>query len=140
MTPQSRARLKMWLVLCSVFGLGAMTGGALDRVHCLRQHQGQHEVRGRRERGAERFFQALQGELALSEEQSSAVRRIIDKTRAEYRALREEVRPRYEAVRQRERAAIRALLTEDQQHRFDQLTERFDARHREQGRGEERIK
>ena len=140
MTRQSTARLKIWLALVAVFALGAMTGGALDRVHCLRHRGPQHEASGRRVSGADRFFQALQSELSLTEEQSNAVRGIIDKTRAEYRALREEVRPRYDAVRQRERAAIRALLSEDQQQRFDQMTERFDAKHRMHGKGGDRTK
>ena len=140
MTLQSIARLKIWLALLGVFALGAMTGGALDRLHCLRHRFSHRGERSPREGGADRFFQALQNELALTEEQSNAIRRIIDETRNEYRALRDEVRPRYDAVRQRERAQIRLLLSEDQQQRFDQMTERFDARHRKRGRGEDRTK
>lgn len=137
MTQQGKARFKIWLALLGVFALGAMTGGALDRVHCLRSHHGE---RGGREGGGDVFFQALQSELALTDEQSNVVRGIIDKTRTEYRALRDEVRPRYDAVRQRERAAIRAMLTEDQQQKFDQMTARFDAKRRGHGKGEDRTK
>lgn len=140
MTPQSITRFKVWLALLGVFALGSMTGGALDRAHWLRQHRGQNDERGRREGGADRFFQKLQSELALTEEQSNAVRGIIDKTRNEYRELRDEVRPRYDAIRQRERTAIRFLLAEDQQQRFDQMTEQFDAKRRRHERGEDRTK
>lgn len=130
MTLQGKARLKIWLALLSVFALGAMTGGALDRVHCMRS---QHGARGRHEGRADRFFQELQNDLALTDEQSNSVRRIIDETRNEYHMLRQEVRPRYDAIRQRERAEIRALLSVEQQQQFDQLTERIDARHRKHG-------
>ncbi len=137
MTPQGKARFKIWLALLGVFALGAMTGGALDRVHCLRSHHGERGGPGGKGDG---FFQALQSELALTDEQSNVVRGIIDKTRTEYRMLRDEVRPRYDAVRQRERAAIRAMLTEDQQQKFDQMTARFDAKRRGHGKGEDRTK
>ena len=137
MTPQGKARFKIWLALLGVFALGAMTGGALDRVHCLRSHHGE---RGGTRGGGDGFFQALQSELALTDEQSYVVRGIIDKTHTEYRALRDEVRPRYDAVRQRERAAIRAMLTEEQQQKFDQMTARFDAKRRGHGKGEDRTK
>lgn len=143
MTPQGKARFKIWLALLGVFALGAMTGGALDRVHCLRSHHEErthHEERGGPGGRGDGFFQVLQSELALTDEQSNVVRGIIDKTRTEYRALRDEVRPRYDTVRQRERAAIRAMLTEDQQQKFDQMTARFDAKRRGHGRGQDRTK
>ena len=140
MIPQGKARLKIWLALLGVFALGAMTGGALDRVYCLRSHPSRHVERGQRGDRADRFFQALQTELSLTDEQSNAVRSIIDETRDEYRTLRSEVRPRYDAVRQRERAAIRSLLNQEQQQQFDQMTERFDAKHRPDGKGDDRVR
>lgn len=140
MIPHGKARLKIWLALFGVFALGALSGAALDRVHCLRSHPRRHAERGQHGDRADRFFQALQTELALTVEQSNAVRGIIDETRNEYRTLRNEVRPRYDAVRQRERAAIRALLNQEQQQQFDQMTERFDAKHRRGGKGEDRVR
>jgi Spy/CpxP family protein refolding chaperone len=60
------------------------------------------------------------------------VQAIIDETRNEYRALRTELRPRFEEPRQKARARIRALLTPEQQQKFDGMIAQQDAQRDEQ--------
>ena len=57
---------------------------------------------------------------------------IIDETRNEYRTLRTELRPRFEEPRQKARARIRALLTPEQQQKFDAMIAQQDAQRDEQ--------
>ena len=52
--------------------------------------------------------------------------------RNEYRALRTELRPRFEEPRQKARARIRALLTPEQQQKFDGMIAQQDAQRDEQ--------
>jgi len=127
MTPQGKTRLKVWLVLAVVFLLGATTGVSLSGVYFF-QHRGFPGGRG------PHLEDNLQHQLNLSDEQASAVHLILDETRNDYRSLREQVRPRFDAIRQQERARIRALLSPDQQQRFDQMTARQDAMHDERER------
>ena len=51
----------------------------------------------------------------------------LDETRNEYRSLRVELRPRFEEPRQKARTKIRALLTPEQQQKFDALVAQQDA-------------
>ncbi len=117
------ARAKVIAAVLAVFALGCVTGAALDSAYRLRaaglsRSQPQHED----------FFGALQRNLNLDERQSSQVRAIIDETREGYRQLRTEVRPRYDTLRRDGRARIRALLTSEQQQKFDRMTAERDAR------------
>ena len=124
MTLQGRTRLKMWLVLVAVFVLGSVTGAALTGL-----------IRSRasgRENGMHERFNKMRSELKLTDEQTKAVQAIIDETRNEYRTLRTELRPRFEEPRQKARARIRALLTPEQQQKFDAMIAQQDAQRDEQ--------
>ena len=74
----------------------------------------------------------MRAELNLTDDQTKAVQAVIDETRNEYRALRTELRPRFEEPRQKARARIRALLTPEQQQKFDSMVARQDAQRDEQ--------
>jgi Spy/CpxP family protein refolding chaperone len=134
MTPRGSTRLKIWLVLAGVFILGCVTGASLDSLYRLRA--------GGSERGTERkqrgdLFEKMKSDLNLTDQQAGEVRAIIERSREEFRALRNEVGPRYDALRQTARARIRALLTAEQQQRFDTKMAERDAR-REEGKKRER--
>jgi hypothetical protein len=127
MTPRSSTRLKIWLVLLCVFGLGCVTGAFFDSAYRLqaggRRHEGSRAVRGE-----ERMFEGMKRDLGLSEQQEKEIRVILDETRNGFRSLRAEVRPRYDELRRNSRTRIRALLTPEQQQRFDAKTAEMDAR------------
>ena len=72
----------------------------------------------------------MRQELNLTDQQASDVRTILDQTRNEYRALREELRPRFETPRLNARTKIRALLNAEQQKKFDALVAQQDAEHK----------
>jgi hypothetical protein len=119
-------RLKVWLVVAAVFALGGVTGALLDSAYRLRAAGGRSESRGRRDR--DEMFERMRHDLDLDERQATEVRQILEQTRGDFRALRAEARPRYDAIRQSARARIRALLTPEQQRRFDDKTAELDAR------------
>ena len=124
MTLTGRTTLKIWLVLVAVFLLGSVTGAALTGLYRSRASAG----RNGRDRGKhEQRFEKMRQELNLTEQQATDVRTILDQTRNDYRALREELRPRFEEPRLRARAKIRALLNNEQQKKFDALAAQQDA-------------
>jgi Spy/CpxP family protein refolding chaperone len=127
MTVTARTRLKMWSLLVGVFVLGAVSGSALTGLYRSRASGPEARERAMHER-----FENMRRELNLTDEQTAAVRTIIDETRNEYRALRAELRPRFEEPRQKARTKIRALLTPDQQKKFDALVAQQDAQHDEE--------
>ena len=130
MTLQGRTRLKMWLVLVAVFVLGSVTGVALTGLYRSRAAAGDRPET--REKAMHERFEKMRTELKLTDEQTKAVQAIIDDTRNEYRALRTELRPRFEEPRQKARARIRALLTPEQQQKFDGMIAQQDAQRDEQ--------
>ena len=131
MTPRSQTRLKIWLVVLGVFALGGVTGAALDSIYRLKASGGRSsEVRGPRDK--ERTLERMKSDLSLTDSQSEQIRTILDQTRSEYRALRGEVRPRYDAIKQQARTKIRALLTPEQQQKFDAKVAEHDARRNEE--------
>jgi Spy/CpxP family protein refolding chaperone len=125
MTGRGKTLLKIWLAVVGVFALGFITGVSLDSVYRLRAS---NEPPSRRSRGKEEVFERMKRDLNLNEQQATQIRTILEQTRDEYRQLRTEVRPRYDAVRQNARTKIRALLTPEQQQKFDAKTAERDAR------------
>jgi protein CpxP len=129
MTLTGRTTLKIWLVLLVVFVLGSVTGAALTGLYRSRAGGGGAEAH---ERAARERFEKMRSELNLTDQQTSSVRTILDETRNEYRALRTELRPRFEEPRMKARAQIRALLTPEQQQKFDAMVAQQDAQHDEE--------
>lgn len=127
MTLTGRTTLKIWLVLVAVFLLGSVTGAALTGLYRSRASAGRN---GRDRDKHEQRFEKMRQELNLTDQQATDVRTILDQTRNDYRALREELRPRFEEPRLRARTKIRALLNVEQQKKFDALAAQQDAEHK----------
>lgn len=125
MTPRGTTRLKIWLVLVGVFLLGGVTGAALDSVYRLRARGVERVYEGRsgRRHRDDRLFEEMKRDLSLTDEQAGQIRAILDETRNQYRAARAAAGDR-----------IRALLTPEQQQKFDAKKAEHDAR---RGRGED---
>src|SRR5207302_8197503 len=121
MSMQGHTKLKIWLVLLIVFVLGGVTGAALGGLYRSRASS------ERPEKAMHERFEKMRRELNLTDEQTKSVSAILDDTRNEYRSLRAELRPRFEEPRQKARTKIRALLTPDQQQKFDALVAQQDA-------------
>jgi len=127
MTLTGRTTLKIWLVLLVVFLLGSVTGAALTGLYRSRAGGGAEA----RERAMHERFEKMRTELNLTDQQTTSVRAILDETRNEYRAVRKELRPRFEEPRMKARARIRALLSPEQQQKFDAMVAQQDAQHDE---------
>lgn len=126
MTLTGHTTLKIWLVLLVVFVLGSVTGAALTGLYRSRAGAGSGGAEAR-ERAMHERFEKMRSELKLTDQQTTSVRTILDETRNEYRALRTELRPRFEEPRTKARARIRALLTPEQQQKFDAMVAQQDA-------------
>ena len=126
---QKGTPFKIWLVLHVVFALGAGTGAAIDAIYRSRAFA---EGPGGRGRGEHKdMFERMRRDLSLSEEQATALQKVLEETRSEFRALRTEVEPRYDQIRQNARVRMRALLNPEQQKIFDAKSAEIDARRKE---------
>jgi hypothetical protein len=118
---------KAWVAFLIVFALGGVTGASLDGIYRLRANAPNPAVTVSI-RDTDAYFETLKRELTLSEEQSSAMRTLLDRTRDDYKAVCADVRPRYDVVREKARGQMRALLTTEQQPRFDSIITAEDCR------------
>ena len=131
MTKQGNTTLKVWLVLVVVFVLGGITGGAFTGGVIAGFFRGMSHA----ERNAPRDkMEKLRRDLNLTDDQVKSVSAVLDETKNEYKALRTEMKPRFEEPRQKARAKIRALLSAEQQQKFDTFVAQQDA----QREGEQR--
>lgn len=130
MISTTKTRFKIWSVLIVVFVLGCVTGVALSGLYHSRAGSDRREGRG--ERGTDAIFENMRRDLNLTDEQATSVRAILEETRNEYRALHTELKPRFEEPRQKARERIRALLTPEQQKKFDAITAQHDSQREEE--------
>ncbi len=125
MKDNARALAKTWLVLLAVFALGCITGAGLGGVYRTKTNA---SLRDSRQHKREVMFEKIRHDLNLNDEQSKEIRRVLDETAGEFRRLRGELRPKYDELRLTARGRMRALLTAEQQQKFDALMAEFDAR------------
>jgi hypothetical protein len=128
MNSQKKMWLKTWIVLAVVFFLGCVTGASLDGIYRLRAGSDRQPVIAPSIRETDAYFDTLKRELDLNSEQEISMRTILDRTRDEYKAVCSDVRPRYDVVRARAREQMRALLTSNQQQRFDLIVTQEDCK------------
>lgn len=131
---KARASFKTWTVLIAVFILGCVTGVGIDGIY---RSKTSASFRESRSRDRDAMFEKIRTDLNLTAEQSKEMRRVLDETANEFRALRTELRPRYEELRLKTRGRMRALLNAEQQQKFDSLIAEIDAR-RQKGEGDNR--
>jgi hypothetical protein len=131
---KARASFKTWAVLIAVFILGCVTGVGIDGIY---RSKTSASFRESRSRDRDAMFEKIRTDLNLTAEQSKEMRRVLDETANEFRALRTELRPRYEELRLKTRGRMRALLNAEQQQKFDSLITEIDAR-RQKGEGDNR--
>lgn len=118
MTTQGHTTFKIWLVLVVVFVLGSVTGAAIT---------GFYHAMGPNSRARENKMEKIRRDLNLTDEQMKSVSAILDETRNEYKQLKTELKPRFDEPRQKARTRIRALLSPEQQQKFDNMVAQQDA-------------
>ena len=125
MNENSNGRLKTWLVLIAVFVLGAVTGAGLSGVYRSKANASFREAPAR---DRQAMFEKIRNDLNLNAEQSKEIQKVLDETGNEFRTLRSELRPRYEELRLKARGRMRAVLSAEQQQKFDALMAEIDSR------------
>jgi len=116
-------RAIFYLILVFVLGvaLGALGTHLANKWNLLRLDRRSYE-RVRHSR-----VEWLSRELSLTPEQQRQLETILDETGKQYRQVGQRMREDYEQVRQQGRERIRAILTEEQRAKFDNLLHRTDA-------------
>ena len=75
-----------------------------------------------------RMLQRFSSKLQLTPDQRTHVAAILDQKRQKIDALRAEIQPKFQEIRTSTAAEIRALLTPEQQQKFDAMNAKSEAR------------
>jgi hypothetical protein len=121
------ARKEAAALVFVVFLLGLLLGGVGnhlwdERVHGQEQLNAQVNTKPTRQQVVDDLNQRLQ----LTADQQTKVAAQIDETRAKWQALYAPLDAPREEIRQQGRANIRAILTPDQQSKFDDFLKQLD--------------
>jgi Spy/CpxP family protein refolding chaperone len=109
---------KTGVIVTLIFILGYLAGIAtMVSLHYVR------ERRFARMRSPGETLTLLAEKLDLNQEQKTAVRNIVRRTREDLFQLREDARPQVRRLLRKARDEIEALLNEDQREQFDRLIE-----------------
>lgn len=116
----------------SLLLLAALFGGAVGSAVTARSLDPEHSGPGRRGHGSEWYVELLTRELGLTNVQQDSVRALLGRRRQGMDSLYALIRPSMDRIRDSIRADVREMLTPDQRDRYAALTDRLDARRREQ--------
>jgi Spy/CpxP family protein refolding chaperone len=121
--PTVQQKATLWLAI--VFVLGAALGGVLGYAFAHRTYASAPPVMTAEAKRQERR-ERMTRDVGLNAEQQKQVKAILDQSQVEYKALHAVMDPQIEAVRQKTRDKIRALLTADQQPKFEEFLRKLD--------------
>jgi hypothetical protein len=125
-TSQRKARL----IVAAVFVIGFAAGAlSLNLYQHLTSSKKPDPPRGR----SEYILEKMKEEVGLTSDQQDRIKKILDETGEKYIEIRKDIdpvmkpfEPRFDAVRQESRARIRALLSEDQLPKFEEMVRKQD--------------
>jgi Spy/CpxP family protein refolding chaperone len=126
MTSLGKVKIQVWFLILVVFLLGSVTGASIDRLFLTKGQAGPHSGRGER-RGPGWMVERMKGDLNLSEEQTASIRKIFEESRKEFPPWKFNECPGVKESREKSRAQIRAILTPEQQKKYDDFNAQRDA-------------
>ncbi|MGC2420050.1 MAG: hypothetical protein WA405_00195 [Candidatus Acidiferrales bacterium] len=122
---KTKARGEAALLIAVVFLLGVLLGAVATHMWGERVW-GQQDTYSAGRKPVNQVVAEFTKELQLTPDQQTQVAAIIDDTRAQWKALYAPLDAQKEQIRQQSRARIRALLTPEQQPKFDAFMQRLD--------------
>ncbi|BCS88235.1 hypothetical protein [Pseudodesulfovibrio sediminis] len=114
---------KIWAAVVSVFTAGVLVG-AVGLGVTLRYHMAPPKSRAEfQARISEELMERIVKHVRPDPSAIPDIKAVILQTMAELQALRGEIEPRHKAIIETGNARIKALLSTEQQARFDKITE-----------------
>lgn len=122
----NKTRTEAAVLVFVVFLLGLLVGGLGSHLWGERVWGHQGATARTRPASRDQIVNDLTHQLELTPDQQKQIGSIIDAERSQVHALYAPVDVQHEQLRQQGRARIRAVLTPDQQTKFDALMQRID--------------
>ncbi len=119
------SRLKIFLSVCLILGLGFLAGALFSRV-LIQQRIEKHFFA--KEPPGIHFLQRMTARLDLTASQQKAIQKIIDNARIELIAYRQKYRPEFQKQLDDTLVKIKAELNDSQKEKLDRFTKRVKKR------------
>jgi Spy/CpxP family protein refolding chaperone len=126
----TKIRREAAILVIVVFLLGVLLGAVGNHVWGERVLSNHVRPRPNTYRPKNQVIADFTKELALTPDQQDKLGEIIDQTRAQWNALYAPLQLQHEKIRQDSRNRIRAILTPEQQAKFDAFMQRLDEQRR----------
>ena len=121
------------LCLTIVFLAGALFGFVAHTFYGQRTARASNPKESR-----ESYVAKLQKDLSLSREQLAQMTAILDQTSQRFREVKERMEPEFEALRVAHRQRIMAILTPEQQPKYQKILEERRRKHAKNAAGEKK--
>ena len=127
MESRSLNKTKARLIVVVVFLIGFLAGGfSMSLYRTVTGSPGSE--RGKGNHGGAHMLDKMDKKLNLTADQREKVKAILDETYAQYDQVAKDVEPRIHVIRQQYRDRLRALLTEEQKPKFEEMVAESDAK------------
>lgn len=135
---------KVALYMALVFASGAVLGVVGNRTYTAYQAQS-NPPKGRKDKNRRPpspedfrrdYLNFMERRLNLTPEQVAQLGLILDETRAQFEELQRRTVPEQEAIGRNQTERIRAILTEEQREKFEQLRREREERNKNKGKRE----
>jgi uncharacterized membrane protein len=130
MDSNPNSQTKARVIVVSVFVIGFVAGALALNLYQRLTSSSSKDIP---HNGTEFLIKRMNDKVGLSSEQQDQIKKILDETNDKYRDIRKDMeprikdfRPRLDAVRQESRDRIRALLTQDQLPKYEQMVQDHD--------------
>jgi Spy/CpxP family protein refolding chaperone len=132
---------KVALYMALVFASGAVLGVVGNRTYTAYQTQN-NPPKGRKDKTRRPspddfrrdYLSFMERRLNLSPEQVTQLGLILDETRAQFEELQRRTVPEQEAIGRNQTDRIRAILTQEQREKFEQLRREREERNKNKGK------
>ena len=128
MESNSINKTKARLIVLAIFLIGFLAGGFSMSLYrtATGSPDGERKMRGGPPQA--HILEKMEKKLSLTAEQHEKVKAILDETFTQYDQIRKDIDPRIHVIRQQSRERIRALLTEEQKPKYEELVAESDAK------------
>ena len=124
----TKSKLSAVALLIAAFVLGTLTGGAALAL------ADRGSDAGPRHGDRVSFIERLDRDLELSPEQRQSIELVLERHRPRMDSLWREVAPRFETLRAEVRSELHAILTPEQQVKYQEMMKRQTERRRRNGK------
>ena len=135
MESKTSSQAKARLVIAAVFVIGFAAGALSLNLYQKFTSNAPEKVDPHDRAGV--IIQRIDEKVSLSDAQKTQIRQILDNSREKYAEIHKEIDPQFDAVRQQTRNEIRAVLTENQ---LPKVEEMFNEKDRERERMQQEEK